>query len=101
MGCEQVDRRDAITRTFLFKVSPAMSASVCRVHAQDFNEAFSFMTRSALLAEKVLEEKREVEERRSENEMKTRRSEKKREKQEREGGLRARRRAATKRAKSG
>jgi 4a-hydroxytetrahydrobiopterin dehydratase len=37
-GWSEVQGRDAITRTFIFK---------------DFNEAFGFMTRAALLAEKL------------------------------------------------
>ncbi len=37
-GWQQVDGRDAITRTFTFK---------------DFNQAFGFMTRAALIAEKM------------------------------------------------
>jgi 4a-hydroxytetrahydrobiopterin dehydratase len=37
-GWKPVDGRDAITRTFTFK---------------DFNEAFGFMTRAALIAEKM------------------------------------------------
>ena len=37
-GCSEVKDRDAITRTFVFR---------------DFNEAFGFMTRAALVAEKL------------------------------------------------